>query len=105
VRKAIFTIDTFEGEYFEGYTKDEDWNGWACPYFTFDQVQHIVEVHKRHGRWAGYDHDRDRYMFAPNYDNDREAEFYSVIEAEGLKLYPVGAFNWIWEEYVGSAKP
>ncbi len=28
-----------EGVMLEGFTAGETWNGWDCPYFTFEQAQ------------------------------------------------------------------
>ncbi len=43
-----FSTDlTGEDSFFDGFTKGETWNGFACPYFTFEQGQRIVEATNR----------------------------------------------------------
>lgn len=43
MRRANFKIESLGYETFEGFTKDEDWNGWDCPYFTFNQAQKVLK--------------------------------------------------------------
>src|SRR5689334_10027821 len=59
-----FTIDTLGARVFAGYTKDEDWNGWACPYFTFDQAESIVAAYHENGWPARYDQTNDHFVFS-----------------------------------------
>lgn len=44
MRETKFSLDTLGNQVFDGYTRDEDWNGWACPYFTFEQAERIVQA-------------------------------------------------------------
>jgi hypothetical protein len=86
---------------FEGYTKGETWNGWDCPYFTFEQAQKILnvfnEIHRIIGesRQAYYDSNNDFFAFPRDSD---ETEIYKPVVENKIKYYPIGAFNWIWEE-------
>ncbi len=102
MRKTKFKIESLGYETFEGFTKDEDWNGWDCPYFTFDQAQKVLkqfnlfrEITRQKG-FAFYDETADAFVFPLN-DED-ESEVYAAIDEEGQKYYPVGASCWIWEE-------
>lgn len=65
LRKATFTIDSLDGENFSGFTLGGNWNGWACPYFTFEQARRIVEAHRSKGQKAWYDEARDVFAQAP----------------------------------------
>lgn len=94
MRQSKFTIDTFGGLELTGFTDDEDWNGWACPYFAFDEASKIVEAHKAIGHNAWYDESSDQFVF----ETVDEPEFYPAIINDGKKLYPVGNCSWIWEE-------
>lgn len=38
--KSKFQIE--EGPIYEGYTKGNHWNGWACPYFTKEVADQIA---------------------------------------------------------------
>jgi hypothetical protein len=94
MRKTGFKIDTFPGLTLNGYTNDEDWNGWACPYFTFEQSGKIVEAHKNIGQRAWFDEENDGFVFEIGDD----MEFYKAVKNNGHRLYPLGNGSWIWEE-------
>jgi hypothetical protein len=98
---------------FEGYTADERWNGWACPYFTLEQASKIVQRHnalcedsQQHGEdprfprhlaaRAWYDEHADEFCF-PLVASD-EVDRFGSSWRDGLKLYPVGAFGWTWAQ-------
>ncbi len=94
MRNSTFTIETYQNNTFEGYTQDEHWNGWSCPYFTFEQSHKIVESHRKTGQMAGFDKDSNAFYF----DFQDERELYQFIEIESIKFYPIGNSAWIWEE-------
>ena len=63
MRKTRFGIDCWDEE-FIGYTNGEHWNGWACPRFTKDVADKIVELqNKGDGCKATYDEEVDAYLF------------------------------------------
>ncbi len=66
------------------------------PYFAFDQAKKVLEVQQQAGKEAFYNEKEDLFIF--NIDNEDEPEIYNPIEVRGQKLYPIGTFNWIWEE-------
>lgn len=94
MRHSKFKIETYPNNKFEGFTNGEDWNGWACPYFTFEESQKIVEAHKKTGQKAGFYENSDEFYF----EIQDEKEIYPPIEFEGKKLYPIGNSSWIWKE-------
>jgi hypothetical protein len=94
MRETKFTIEIYGNTVFEGFTKDENWNGWACPYFAFEESQRIVEAHRKTGQQAGFDNDSDAFYF----NIQDEEEFYQPIEVDGKKFYPIGNSSWIWSE-------
>jgi hypothetical protein len=95
MRKTRFLIDIIGEAEFEGFTEDYRWNGFACPYFTFDQAQCIVSAWQEAGNAASYDKENDEFMFEIR---DGEHDRFGPIEIEGLMLYPIGAACWIWDE-------
>jgi hypothetical protein len=97
MRAAKFTIDTFDGEVFDGFTIGETWNGWARPYFTFEQAQRVVEAHQAHVGTASYEEGEDAFSFEMSED---EVDTFPAETVEGQKLYPIGAGCWIWEEAI-----
>jgi hypothetical protein len=95
---AKFSLDFLDGQTFEGYTRGEDRNGFACPYFTFEQAQRLVVAWKATGREARYDRDTDRFTFEVNVDEGRGYDSFQPVDLQGLKVYPLGTRSWIWEE-------
>lgn len=106
MRSTSFAIDFLEGETFNGYTRDEDWNGFACPYFSFAQGQKLVEAWRRGGWSARYEVETDSFVFEmQSGGGETDCESYSGSEVEGAKVYPIGAFNWIWDEVNAAEAP
>jgi transcriptional regulator with XRE-family HTH domain len=103
LKKAFFKIETINNQTFEGYTAGEEWNGWAYPYFTFEQAGEILKAFKSLKTFSGkslnayYDEKTDSFYFET--DSEDEIEEFSVVEIENQKLYPIGAGSWIWETY------
>jgi hypothetical protein len=104
LRPTSFAIDFIEGETFDGYTRDEDWNGFACPYFSLEQGRRVVDAWQRKGWKARYDVEADSFIFEMQAGGgEPDYETYAGSEVEGVKVYPIGAFSWIWDE-VGVAE-
>lgn len=95
MQPAKFIIDFLEGCEFEGYTRGEDWNGFACPYFTFDQAQQIVEAWRETGYKAFYSDKNDEFSFEMQ---SGETDRFPSISTDGVKVYPIGNGCWIWSE-------
>lgn len=93
--ESKFSIESLRGVEFDGSTGGEEWNGFACPYFTFEQGMRIVEAHNDSGELGVYyDEDKDSFVFDfPAGSEEFEAE---IIEER--KLYGIGCGTWIWEE-------
>jgi hypothetical protein len=94
MRKAMFSIESLSNQIFEGYTQDETWNGWACPYFTFEEASKIVEAQRKTGEDAWYDQDSDQFIFRIQ----GEEEVFPAIQIQNLKVYSIGSTSWIWDE-------
>ena len=43
-RSTEFSIEALKGT-FEGYTLDDRWNGWACPYFELETAKKLVALY------------------------------------------------------------
>jgi hypothetical protein len=102
IRAAKFSLDTYGHQEFDGFTLHEDWNGWACPYFTYDQACLLVEAHRAHGWEARYDSQNDAFVFSFEHDGQDTPDSFPSITIGERKLYPIGTFGWIWEECVAS---
>lgn len=97
MKKSLFTIDGFEG-IFEGYTQGQYWNGWACPYFTKEVAETIMNANNK---CADVDfrmsYNADTDTFSRPYDEE-EVEEFKGIDIDGLHLYPIGTMCWIWDD-------
>lgn len=99
MREAKFSHEFLGDSEFGGYTRDEDYNGFACPYFSYDQAMLILQAWIEHGRAANYDENADEFVFeVTGGEAGDEFQRFGAIYADGLKLYPIGVFEWIWEE-------
>jgi hypothetical protein len=104
LRESHFHLDAFPEESYRGYTRGQTWNGWACPYFEFEEAQRVVQSQVRRSNdleddreyKAEYRQGEDAFCFwDPYYE---EWITYESIEIDGKKFYPVGAFEWTWVE-------
>lgn len=98
MREARFVMESLGETVFDGYTLGEDWNGWACPYFTFEQAESILEAHRKQGIKAWYDEAADQFAFDLNQTGEGDVDAFPSVEVEGRKFYPIGSGCWIWEE-------
>jgi hypothetical protein len=95
MRQTKFMIDFLGSKEFEGYTLEETWNGFACPYFTFEEAQKVVDAWGESGSIASYDSNSDKFNFEMQ---DGETDSFPAIQFDGMKLYPIGNGCWIWSE-------
>lgn len=81
-----------------GWDRGEDWNGWACPYFTVGQGLALARLI---ARVPGFGH----MWFEPINDRfvvQREdgplPEYYAgeVVVNGTMRVYPIGTRVWIW---------
>lgn len=99
MRPTKFKIESLGYETYDGFTKGEFWNGWDCPYFTFEQAQKILKTFNQLRQIIGlrnlayYDSSNDAFVFPA----DDEWEIFNADFENGQKFYPVGAYSWIWE--------
>lgn len=98
LRETRFSIDTLGDRLFDGFTKGEEWNGWACPYFTFEQAQTLVQAYKEVGKKAWYDEASDAFSFEVEGGEETDIDTFPAEEISGRRVYSVGAFCWIWED-------
>ena len=104
LRQCRLTMDLFEmappgaPRIFAGFTLGENWNGWACPYFTRDQASALVEGWLALGGQAHYDAASDEFVFSSLEASDQLPERYGPTDVAGQRLYPIGTRAWIWED-------
>ena len=105
-RTPIFTRTkfSFEGleESFTGWTDGKNWNGWAMPRFEFADAQRLIAAL---GQDAGkYDPGADAFitMMEASEPENWCAEIIHLPDGGTVKVYPIGAGSWIWEQEDGS---
>jgi hypothetical protein len=99
MREAKFSHDFLGDGEFRGYTRDEDYNGFACPYFSYDQAMLVLQAWVDQGLTANYEGNTDEFVFElSGGEPGNEFQRFGAIYADGLKLYPIGVFDWIWKE-------
>lgn len=102
MRNAYFSIEALSDQLFDGYTGGQYWNGFACPYFSFEGASRIVSAWQSHGWLAAYDQVADAFVFSVGHDygtgEPEGHEAFASVEAEGRRLYPIGAMSWTWDE-------
>lgn len=100
-RSALFTIDDL-GVSLAGFTQGKTWNGWACPAFTREQADIVVDTMRQ--RWGdtvgdiGFDAATDTYRFVMDADDPEAVDGFPGIDAGDLHLYLIGAQCWCWME-------
>lgn len=95
------TLDDWLGPY-DAYTMGARWNGWACPYFTKETAERMVE------EWnakttpkicALYHPIADAFGFY--LDGADEWDYFPgvtmPVDGQPLHLYAIGNGCWIWE--------
>lgn len=101
MHQSTFLLDALGERPFTGYNGNEEWNGFACPCFDFDQAQELVNAWQERGWVARYDTNNDAFIFSVNHDLEtNESEDYEVfpaIEVDAKKFYAIGAYCWTWE--------
>lgn len=95
-RRGIFAIEGVE-EKFAGWWDGECWNGWAEPKFELAEAGAVVAaVCPGSGR---HDADTDTFITAKSEGEEElwPADTIALPDGGALKVYPVGAGSWIWE--------
>ena len=100
MRKSVFAIDASPNAYI-GYTSGRTWNGWATPYFPFEEAQRLqAEFSEGADSPMLYDVMKDEFRI--QYDNDDEPYIWKgedIQTVDGIKhLYGIGAYSHIWDE-------
>lgn len=101
MKQSIFTLEALPSYQFKGFTNGDEWNGWACPYFTFDEAVRIKNAHNNAGLLdAYYDEQKDIFVF----EFPDGSEEYKSDVINGNTVYAIGNGAWIWEEKETSQK-
>lgn len=86
---------------YRGWTTGRRWNGWAMPYFEFEEAM-------RYAKDSGntrYEPELDAFVTVmEGQEDDPGVDEATVIRVRGrgpIKTYPIGAGSWTWSEWRG----
>ncbi|MDX2141249.1 MAG: hypothetical protein SF123_24405 [Chloroflexota bacterium] len=101
--KSAFTLDSIEGQIFEGFTRGETWNGWACPCFDRATAESVLRASEANGYAWEFDAERDAFLVRSADDPaDYEPDVFPAVTARiddnAVRLYAIGARSWTWQE-------
>ena len=79
----------------DGFTYGNTWNGWAIPYFTFENAQKLIPIFEG---YLSYDVDQDAFKYLdPVHMNPEDTEIYESLDIDGNKFYSVGGMSFCWD--------
>ena len=103
-RKTLFNVESEEVQY-GGFTADEHWNGWECPYFEKAVAEKILTDYSAMGDdnviWWFDDNNQCFYLNVSETDpglNDMWSPQRIKVDGVELVVYAIGAQNWRWDE-------
>ncbi|MBP0639970.1 hypothetical protein [Cupriavidus sp. AcVe19-6a] len=95
------SVSLDEGPPYKAYSCGEEWNGFQCPYFTFEEALKVTEHPDLKG--LTYDSERDQFILAdpewpddPTYGAKNFKAETITVNGQQIKVYAVGAFFWCW---------
>lgn len=77
------------------------WNGWACPFFTREQLPALFAMLEEGDSKGRLDDDDIVRVVSPDYGEDEPEEFESTI-VDGVQMWAVGAWCWVWQIEIGT---
>jgi len=94
LKKAVFSMDCLpdgkEGN-IDGMTYGYTWNGWACPYFTYENAMRLAELAPDLHLW--YYIEKDSFITT---DESYDPQEFEAMIIDGVKYYPIGNYSWCW---------
>jgi len=95
-RRGRFTLADSEAS-FEGWSNGELWNGWEMPRFELAVCREILK--SLGDDQARFDQVADACVTVSNEEEETwPAEQITITDGSRIKVYPLGAGSWIWEE-------
>lgn len=100
--RGRFSLDALGNAEFEGFTDGQTWNGWACPYFTYDMALNVLRASTANGYTWRYDEESHSFLVwhdddPENFEPDKFEESSILVDGADTIVYAVGAFSWAWE--------
>lgn len=100
MKESAFEIGEIEAIY-KGYAEGTHWNGWACPWFTFDVAKEIMNEYNIScdGDCMIYNSREDMFAIVQaNGDIEKYEGKDFIVNGKNLHLYPVGNSSWVWDD-------
>jgi len=100
-----FWLDSVIEPPVDGFTAGARWNGWACPYFTREQADRVVELSNAANNSEDadvriivtWDEARQAYIIVDGQYPDEEDVMDAVV-VDGVAYYCIGGWSWCWME-------
>jgi hypothetical protein len=91
MRNAKFYLDCLPDHEWDGFTEGDDWNGWACPYFTEAEALRLNAALVALATAEGHLDD-------DTFDIRWSLSDWRTLTVQGQPVYGVGAYDWTWSE-------
>ena len=94
-RRASFSLEAFDDHEFEGWTCGKLWNGWAQPFFEYQEATRLTEVLEDQVRYESL-----QDAFISSFGDEEEvwaAQTIDLPDGGQAKVYPIGAGSWTWD--------
>lgn len=104
-RPGTFFISELGDKEFQGYTMEEKWNGWDCPYFESAEAVSILNASQANGYTWEYDIISGSFLVVHTEDQQdwpplRFPAVTITVRGKDLVVYPIGSWVWSWEHVV-----
>lgn len=95
-RRSRFSLEGIEDS-FEGWTNDRLWNGWDMPFFEPKEAKRL-SAQLTHCT-PRFDAKQDAFITGAGDEEEIwQAEMVELLGGQAIKVYPIGAGSWCWEE-------
>lgn len=91
MRMAKFYLDCLPNDEWVGFTEGDTWNGFACPYFSFNEG---LRLHAALVALATAEGELESDAFDLNWTPD---EWGQGVH-KGQIVFAIGSHNWTWSE-------
>ena len=96
-RTSRFALDGVDGA-FKGWTNAQLWNGWGKPHFEPEEARKLIAA--INDPKVRYDSAKDVFITTNGEAEDEvwSAQLITVLGPSQVKVFPIGAGSWCWEE-------
>lgn len=105
--QKLFTLNGEKA--YLGFSNEETWNGFSCPYFDLEESKKIMEDFNKDNEDLEvevkliYDEEKDCFIEQDeNYDEDEQIVYEAMfinVDGANKKVYALGSYEWMWVEF------